>query len=77
LARPRPGRRRPDRPLTRKASSEAIRRATESPPPGLLTVVDPRLLTADAAAVANRHGLNALAAELLAAALAHRSPVLL
>jgi len=63
--------------LTQSANAVVLRRMAGSPPPELLVVLDPRSLTSTAATVAVRHGLNLLAAELLAAALVHGAPVVL
>jgi hypothetical protein len=60
--------------LSRAMSGEVRARAAE-PPPGALVVLDPRLSTAMAATYASKHGLNLLAAELLAAAKLHRARV--
>ncbi len=48
-----------------------------TPRPADLQVLDPRTLTAAAATAAVRHGLNLLAAELVAAALHHQASVAL
>jgi len=48
-----------------------------TPPTEVLQVVDPRELTAAAAAAAVRHGLNLLAAELVAAAIHHHATIAL
>ncbi len=61
--------------LTR-ASSPQLRQIAAAPS-GRLTVLDPRVLTVTAAAMASRHRLNLLGAELVAAATIHRAPVLL
>ena len=47
------------------------------PPARELMVLDPRAVTAEAAELAVRHGLNVLAAELLASAIHHGAPVVL
>lgn len=51
--------------------------AVLAPRPSSLQVLDPRLLTRAAAAAAVRHGLNLLAAELVAAAAHHDAMVVL
>ncbi len=51
-----------------RVATPALRRVASSPPAHRLTVLDPRLGTGSAAQFAVRHGLNLLAAELLAAA---------
>ncbi|MGQ0830674.1 MAG: hypothetical protein ACT4OV_03255 [Microthrixaceae bacterium] len=51
--------------------------AVLSPPPDRLQVIDPRELTGAAAAAAVRHGLNLLAAELVAAAVHHHAVIAL
>lgn len=51
--------------------------AALAPPPERLQVIDPRELTGAAAAAAVRHGLNLLAAELVAAAVHHHAVVAL
>ena len=48
-----------------------------APPPSQLIVLDPRELTETAARLAVKHGLNLLAAELLAAAKTHSMTVML
>lgn len=59
------------------AAPLALQRLAVDPPAGRLIVLDPRLVTRTATAVAHRHGLNRLAAELVASALEHRATVLL
>lgn len=51
--------------------------AVLAPRPSDLQVLDPRTLTGPAAAAAVRHGLNLLAAELVAAAMHHRATIAL
>ncbi len=53
--------------LSQAATAEAIR-AAANPPESLLQVLDPRIVTDEAASLAIRHGLNLLAAELIASA---------
>ncbi|HET6793692.1 MAG TPA: hypothetical protein VFH45_04585 [Acidimicrobiales bacterium] len=60
--------------LSRTATQDALRVATE-PPSSRLQVLDPRPFTGEAAVLAVRHGLNLLAAELMAAARHHRAGV--
>lgn len=62
--------------LTR-ASSPAMLQAALRPTPARLQVLDPRELTGEAARLSSQHGLNLLAAELLAAAVVHRSTIVL
>lgn len=54
--------------LSRDATSE-VRRIAAQPPAARLRVLDPRTVTLSAAGIAARHGLNLLAAELVASAL--------
>lgn len=58
-----------------RATSADVRAAAVEPPPATLVVLDPRRSTAMAATVAAAHGLNLLAAELLAAAKVHDARV--
>lgn len=62
--------------LTRSAPSD-LRAIAASPPPERLTVLDPRRVTASAAVLAERHGLNLLAAELVAAAVVNQATIVL
>jgi hypothetical protein len=55
--------------------TEEVLRAVVDPPVELLQVLDPRLVTEQAAQVAIRHGLNVLAAELVATAVHYRAGV--
>lgn len=57
--------------------THAERRAVLDPPRHLLVVLDPRVFTTAAAEVAVHHGLNVLAAELVAAAKHHRATIVL
>lgn len=50
------------------AATEEARRVAVDPPEARLVVLDPRAVTARAAVLASRHGLNLLAAELFASA---------
>lgn len=59
------------------AAPAALRARVLTPPAADLVVLDPRPLTATAAEAAVRHGLNLLAAELIAAATVHRARVAL
>ena len=58
-----------------RAVADAIRAVVLDPPPARLLVLDPRDVTASAASLANRHGLNLLAAELFAHAIRHDAEV--
>lgn len=58
-------------------ASDALRRTAATPPPAVLTVLDPRPLTARAATLAIDRRLNLLAAELCAAALHHGAGIAL
>ena len=60
--------------LSRSSTVEALRIAAQ-PPESRLRVLDPRPITDEAAELAVRHGLNVLAAELLAAARHHGAAV--
>lgn len=60
--------------LGRSVPPEALAVAAD-PPEDRLRVLDPRPNTAEAAKLAARHGLNVLAAELVAAARRHRAEV--
>jgi len=60
--------------LTRAATAEALHLAAD-PPRARLQVLDPRAVTDEAAVLAARHGLNVLAAELMAAAKHHAAAV--
>jgi hypothetical protein len=60
--------------LSRGATHEAVRVAVE-PPESRLLVLDPRPITDEAAQLVLRHGLNLLAAELMAAASHHHAAV--
>ena len=62
--------------LTRATPAD-LQRAAVDPPSNRLLVLDPREVTRMAAAVARRHGLNLLAAELVASALHHRASLML
>ncbi len=55
----------------------ALRELALAPPPAELLVLDPRTLTEVAAQASVRHGLNLLAAELVAAAVGHDARVAL
>lgn len=57
--------------------TDQLLHAVLAPRPSDLQVLDPRTLTGPAAAVAVRHGLNLLAAELVAAAMHHRATIAL
>jgi hypothetical protein len=50
-------------------ATPAIRVIATRPPPGRLSVIDPRAVTVLAASVAAKHGLDLLAAELVTSAL--------
>ncbi|HET6873797.1 MAG TPA: hypothetical protein VFH70_03410 [Acidimicrobiales bacterium] len=56
---------------------EAVRSVVTDPPRSRLVVLDPRDVTGLAAEMSIRHGLNLLAAEMVAAAVHHRAPVYL
>lgn len=60
--------------LSRTATAEALRIAAD-PPESRLRVLDPRAVTEGAVQLAVRHGLNVLAAELIAAAKQHHAAV--
>ena len=60
--------------LSRSSTAGALRVAAE-PPDSRLQVLDPRPITDEAAQLAVRHGLNVLAAELVAAARRNRAAV--
>ena len=57
------------------AATDEARLLVIDPPRALVTVLDPRVVTARAAELARRHTLNLLAAELFAAAIHHRARV--
>ena len=57
------------------AATDTARRIAAEPPSGRLVVLDPRAVTGLAAALAAKHRLNLLAAELVAAAVQHRASV--
>jgi hypothetical protein len=57
------------------ASAEAALSLVVDPPVELLQVLDPRAVTQGAAQLATRHGLNVLAAELVASAVHYRADV--
>jgi len=57
------------------ADPAALIRTAVDPPSDVLVVLDPRRLTATATGMAVRHGLNVLAAELVAAAMVHDAEV--
>jgi len=59
------------------AAPVALRERVLAPPPTDLLVLDPRVLTGMAAEASARHGLNLLAAELVAAATKHRARIAL
>ncbi|CAN5522657.1 hypothetical protein BH20ACT2_BH20ACT2_24010 [soil metagenome] len=59
------------------ATPAALRERVLAPPAADLLVLDPRELTGIAAAAAVRHGLNLLAAELVAAATTHQARIAL
>lgn len=56
---------------------EALLQEALHPRAGDLQILDPRAVTGDAATMAVRHGLNLLAAELIASAVHHRATVAL
>lgn len=60
--------------LSRTATADVLHIATD-PPASRLQVLDPRPVTDDAAQLAVRHGLNVLAAELMAAAKRYQAAV--
>jgi hypothetical protein len=60
--------------LSRMATAE-VRQAVAAPPAARLIVLDPRAVTTGAAALAARHQLNLLAAELVASAVYHNATV--
>lgn len=60
-----------------RAAEQRVRAVVDDPPPALLQVLDPRIVTAPAADVARRHGINLLASELIASAVYHRAAVYL
>ncbi|HEV2370364.1 MAG TPA: hypothetical protein VGR90_10850 [Acidimicrobiales bacterium] len=60
--------------LSRTATADAHRLAAD-PPESRLRVLDPRVVTDEAAGLAVRHGLNLLAAELIAEAKHFRAEV--
>jgi hypothetical protein len=57
------------------SATPGARALAAEPPDSLLRVLDPRRLTDEAAGLAARHGLNVLAAELMAAARRYRATV--
>ena len=56
-----------------RAAADQLRRVVADPPEDRLRVLDPRTVTASAAELAVRHGLNLLAAELVACAVHYRA----
>lgn len=58
-----------------RAVTDEIRSLAAEPPASRLRVLDPRQLTSRAATLAARHGLNLLAAELVAGALEYQAGV--
>lgn len=62
--------------LSREAES-GVRAVVAHPPWRLLAVLDPREVTESAAEMSLRHGLNLLAAEMVAAAVHHRAELYL
>jgi hypothetical protein len=55
--------------------TDGVRRVVAVPPEASLVVLDPRTITERAAALATKHRLNLLAAELVAAAVHHGATV--
>ena len=49
-----------------RAAAVTLRQSAAAPPTDQLTILDPRVITASAAEMAARHGLNLVAAELVA-----------
>lgn len=63
--------------VLRRALGADVRAVVIDPPRERLTILDPRQVTALAAEMSARHGLNLLAAELVASAVHHRADVYL